>query len=265
LKLPTPLEVRRQIEQVGDSVHPAEDKRVAKDVDEYQLQMAMKYQYIVAGRVSEIAGKYQPGTNLAYPVYINEVESLLLPVKTAKRKTEEGWSLRGPAIPFDKDCEPWTEEIWEYLQDNMDPFRFAEKDASSKRLLEAAIEYTFQGMHWNLKPTSERGSKWVPFKSHSLRRCRTLTLRVFYNFSFFDLLFYGGWEEQDITKEPSGMSHYLFIEIDESDYTLLMLVMQARNFIDKLMVPFNQVHGQRFEQYLAKDRIRKHEGKQNEN
>ena len=56
------------------------------------------------------------------------------------------------------------------------------------------------------------------------------------------------------------MSHYLFIEIDESDYTLLMLVMQARNFIDKLMVPFNQVHGQRFEQYLVKERIRKDEG-----
>src|SRR4030043_312772 len=109
VRLPTPLEVRRRIEQVGDSIHPTEDRRVAKDVDEYQLRMAMEYQYLVAGRVSEIAGKYQPGTNLAYPVYINSVESLLLPTKTAKRKTEEGWSLRGPAVPFDPNFEPWAE------------------------------------------------------------------------------------------------------------------------------------------------------------
>ena len=86
-RLPTPLEVRERIEKVGDSIHPTENKRVARDVDEYQLQMAMKYQYIVAGRVAEIAGKYQPENNLAYPVYINDKESLLLQDKTAKRKT----------------------------------------------------------------------------------------------------------------------------------------------------------------------------------
>jgi len=33
LKLPTPLEVRRQIEKVGISVHPTENRRVANDVD----------------------------------------------------------------------------------------------------------------------------------------------------------------------------------------------------------------------------------------
>ena len=84
MRLPTPLEVRQKIEAVGDTIHPTENRRVAKDVDEYQLQMAMKYEYIVAGRVAEIAGKYQPETDLAYPVYINGIESLLIPVKTAK-------------------------------------------------------------------------------------------------------------------------------------------------------------------------------------
>ena len=260
-RLPTPLEVRKQIEKVGDSIHPTEDRRVARDVDEYQLQMAMKYEYIVAGRVAEIAGKYQPETNLAYPVNIKNIESLLIPVKTAKRKTESGWSLRGPAIPFDPKYEPWTEELWEYLQDNKTPYKFAEKDSTSKRILEAAIEHTFEGFYWNLKPTSNRGSKWVRFKSHSLRRCRTLTLRVFYRFLPWELLFYGGWEDEDMTKEPSGMSHYTYIEIDESDYTLLMLILEAETFIEKLMVPFDKVHGLTFEQFLIKERYdRKNEG-----
>jgi len=258
--LPTPIEVRQRIEAVGDTIHPTENRRVAKDVDEYQLQMAMKYQYLVAGRVSEIAGKYQPGTNLGYPVYIDGVESLLLPVKTAKRKTDTGWSLRGPSVPFNKQYEPWAEELWEYLQDNEEPFRFAEKDSSSKRILEAAITYTFDGMYWNLKPTSDRGSKWVPFKSHSLRRCRTLMLRIFHNLTPWELLFYGGWEDEDMTKEPSGMSHYLYLEIDESDYTLLMLLMQATHFIHKLCIPFKKIHGTRFEQFLIKDRVREYEG-----
>lgn len=260
MRLPTPLEVRRRIEQVGDSIHPTEDKRVAKDVDEYQLQMAMKYQYIVAGRISEVAGKYQPSTNLAYPVLIDGVESLLIPVKTAKRKTEEGWSLRGPAIPFNKDYEPWAEEIWEYLDGNEYPFRFATNDDSSKRLLEAAIEYTFTGFNWLLKPTSERGSKWVPFKSHSFRRCRTLTLRVFYRLTPYDLLFYGGWEDKEMAKIPSGESHYLYVEIDESPYALMILLRQAETFIHKLCVPFNDIHDADFNKYLIQRYIRKDEG-----
>lgn len=261
MRLPTPLEVRRRIEQVGDSIHPTEDKRVAKDVDEYQLRIAMEYQYLVAGRVSEIAGKYQPGTNLAYPVYINDVESVLFPVKTAKRKTEEGWSLRGPSVPFDPNYEPWAEEVYEYLQDNEDPFRFANNDASSKRILEAAEEYTFQGMSWLLKPTSERGSKWVPFKSHSLRRCRTVTLSVFYKLTPYELLFYGGWEDKEMAKIPSGESHYLYVEIDESPYALLILLRQAENFIKKLCVPFDKLHSMTFEQFLIKTRIHLNEGK----
>ncbi len=112
------------------------NKRVAKDVDEHQLQMAMKYQYIVAGRVAEIAGKYQAEDNLAYPVYINDIEAVLFPVKTAKRKTESGWSLRGPAVPFDPKYEPWAEELYEYLQDNKSPFKFGDKASTSKRILE---------------------------------------------------------------------------------------------------------------------------------
>lgn len=200
--------------------------------------------------MSEIAGKYQPKTNLAYPVYINNIESLLLPVKTAKQKTTKGWSLRGPAVPFDSDFEPWAEEVWEYLQDKENPFRFIEKDVSNKRLLEAAIEYTFRDMYWLLKPTTERGSKWTAFKSHSLRRCRTLTLQTLYKFEPFDQLYYGGWEDKDMAKIPGSMRHYLYVEINESPYALLLLLRQAENFIDKLCVPFKKLHDTTFSSFL---------------
>jgi len=259
-KLPTPLEVRNQIEKVGISIHPTEDRRVANDVDEYQLQMAMKYQYIVAGRVAEIAGKYQPETQLAYPVLIDEVEAILFPVKTAKRKTEQGWSLRGPAIPLDKQYEPWAEELYEYLQDNHNPFKFANKDSTSKRILEAAIEYAFEGYYWLLKPTSDRGSKWTPFKSHSLRRCRSVTLYAFYHFEPYDLLFYGGWEDEDMAKIPGSMSHYLYVEMDQSSYSVLILVRQAESFIHKLCKPFNEIHNADLSSFLIPRYILKNEG-----
>jgi len=266
-RLPTPIEVRNQIEMVGESIHPTDNKRVAKDVDEYQLQMAMKYQYIVAGRVAEIAGKYQPEDNLVYPVYINDIESVLFPVKTAKRKTESGWTLRGPAVPFNPKYEPWAEELYEYLQDNTNPFDFGSvgsKPNSSKRILEAAIEFTFDGFYWNLKPTSDKGSRWVPFKSHSLRRCRTLTLSIFYKLTPYELLFYGGWEDKDMAKIPSGETHYLYVEIGESPYTLLIIIRQAENFINKLCVPFDKIHDMTFSNFLIKDRMEKHNIRFNE-
>ncbi|GAG34388.1 unnamed protein product, partial [marine sediment metagenome] len=55
-------------------------------------------------------------------------------------------------------------------------------------------------------------------------------------------------------------SHYLYIEIDESDYTLLMLLMQSRQFIEKLCVPFKEIHGVSFENFLIKERILKDGG-----
>ena len=86
-------------------------------------------------------------------------------------------------------------------------------------------------------------------------------LKVFHNLEPFELLFYGGWEDEDMTKTPTGMAHYLYIEIDESDYTLLMLLMQARNFVDKLCVPYNEIHNVSFNQFIIEERIRKYEGK----
>ena len=58
-----------------------------------------------------------------------------------------------------------------------------------------------------------------------------------------------------MTKEPSGMSHYTYIEIDESDYTLLMLIIEAESFIEKLMIPFDKVHGLNFGQFIIKERL----------
>ena len=252
MRLPTTLEIRDRIHEIGRSVHPTEDRRVAKDIDEYQIQMALKYQYIVAGRVSEIAGKYQPKSNLGYAIDIEGEESLLLPVKTAKRKTAEGWSLRGPSIPLDDKYEPWAEELYEYLQDNKWPYKFADKDSSSKRILEAAAASAFEGFNWLLKPSSDRASKWVPFTSHSLRRLRSVTLYALYNLNPFDLLYYGGWEDARMTKIPGGMAHYLYVEMDQSPFSLYLLAKFANNYLLKLCKPFKEIHSMDFSTLLTR-------------
>ena len=56
-----------------------------------------------------------------------------------------------------------------------------------------------------------------------------------------------------MTKTPSGMSHYLYIEIDDSPYTLLMLLKQAENYIEKLCVPFKEIHNSDFNKYLIQE------------
>ena len=66
-----------------------------------------------------------------------------------------------------------------------------------------------------------------------------------------------------MTKIPSGMAHYLYVEMDKSPYSLLMLLAQAENFIEKLMVPFDEIHDARFEKYLVNERYdRKNEEKE---
>ena len=63
-----------------------------------------------------------------------------------------------------------------------------------------------------------------------------------------------------MAKIPSGESHYLYVEIDESPYALLMLLRQAENFIKKLCVPFDKLHSMTFEDFMIKSRIHLNEG-----
>ena len=236
---PTINQIRDRIEQVGRSINPINDQRVARDVDEYQIHCALKYQYIIAGKSSEISGKYQPKENLVYPVEVDGIDSLCFPVQTTNQ-ISESVNYRGPTIPFNNKFEPWAEEIFEYLQDNKNPFQFAYNDSSSKRLYEAAVTYTFKGMHWLMKSPETQDSRWVDFSSQCLRRARILELYSVYNFELIDLLLYGGWDDDDLLK--ISVDQNLRLNMGKTEFNLSVMKMLAVNYIHKLCIPYEQVH-----------------------
>ena len=182
--LPSVQQVRNRIESI-EELDPRYPKvrRVPQDACLYQIEMAHKYQFLVAGRVSEVAGKYRPEEETAFEVNINGEKGVLFAVKTAKRKTERGYTLRGPAVPFR--YEPWAKEVYDYVNDHSEPFAFQDLHSTSKRTMEAASSYIFDGLSWSYRAYRRKmdlgyidvPTRWKPFqlRSRSQRRQRGRT------------------------------------------------------------------------------------------
>ena len=97
---------------------------------------------MIAGRVSEVAGKYRPeGPENAFKIGMKGEPSVLFPVKSGKRRNPRGFILRGPCIPLRRDYEPWAREVMDYINDNPQPFSFQKHPDTSKRTMEAASSY----------------------------------------------------------------------------------------------------------------------------
>ena len=156
---PTELEVRGRIESIGTDISCRDMKNVPNSHDDYQYQMAFKFQLMAAGRVSEVAGKYAPMGVDAYEVEFpigtkrvdeEEIEimedAIMFVLKTAKRRGK----LRACALPIDPKYEPWTKELYEYFEEcgAKRPFQFDEKLDNSKSYAMNYAKAVFAGMEW---------------------------------------------------------------------------------------------------------------------
>jgi len=231
--LPSNYEIRKRIESVGRDVHPTEDYMVPKRIDEYQLQMALKYQYLVSGWPSEVSGKYMPNDNFMYLDEIEETEVILFPVKIAQKKTESSWGYRCPAIPLDKKYEPWSEELLEYLQDKRSPFQFAKKQRTSSSIYQDAFNYVFKDLVWLIKRFNELDCKWTNFTPGCLRRARILLLSTYYNLNPYDMMFYNGGEE-------------IFLSENQIPFNLEFFKSRATNYLPNLCTPFENLKDLQF-------------------
>jgi hypothetical protein len=102
--LPSVADIRDRLNRVGSAFFPPADTRAAKNVDEYQSQCALKYQYIIAGKSNDVSGKYQAKKGLVYALDVDGVDSLCFPVHTSMNKS--GPTIRGPTIPYNRKFEP---------------------------------------------------------------------------------------------------------------------------------------------------------------
>lgn len=102
-------------------------------------QNAIKFVYLTASRVSEIAGEYAPMGRDAIRTEINGVEAVLFRIQTARRKGR----VRPVAIPLKH--EPWAESLlkWFEVYDDSPPF-----GSLTMRSFQREAGLIFNGLMW---------------------------------------------------------------------------------------------------------------------
>jgi len=265
-QMPTDSEIRERIEKVKDE----------------KYQMAFKYQYLIAGRISEVCGRYAPKGDNAIVTDFDDEFAVLFVVKTAKRKGR----LRGVAVPLRVDYEPWADEVRQYFayRRGKYPFKFADKWSTSIRYMQWEAEKAFEGLEWpmiayskseeiDLRPeqildeginqknqevykvllddgevvwltkigtnkartTQDIKSRWKDMTSHVLRKRRTITLMLDYDFDHIDLSLYGGWTiAQQSEGVPQTLKNYLYVEPQSSQEPAKLLKKLSKRYFHKL-------------------------------
>jgi len=129
-RLPSDDEVRARIEAI----------------ERPHYRLAFMYQYLIAGRISEVCGRYAPLGADAFEVKFNGESAILFVVKTAKRRGR----LRPVALPLDPKYEAWTRPVFDYFRECGEdyPFRFADKWSTSIRYMQWQAEAAFRGLEW---------------------------------------------------------------------------------------------------------------------
>jgi len=145
---------------------------------------ALRYQYLICGRVSEVCGNYAPIGTDAHIVEFEGEEAILFPVRTAKRNGK----IRPVALPLK--YEPWARALvgwFEYIL--FDGLSYPiEKYRPGKYL-------DWIDAHWN------------PMCTHALRHIRALQdLLCFYGFDGLDLAIYGGRSSQSVESRLPGIA-----------------------------------------------------------
>jgi len=155
------------------SNHVVPSDEVVRDrivsIEDEAYKLGFMYQYIIAGRVSEMCGEYAPrGTDLfevefevkkPYKIELEEgevwgqkvekVPAVLFVVKTAKRHGK----IRPCAVPLDPVYEPWAEPLLKYFKAAGDdyPFMFAPTFKSSTTYAQRVGKKAFEGLYWPMK------------------------------------------------------------------------------------------------------------------
>jgi len=191
---------------------------------------ALRYEYLICGRVSEVCGPFGPRGTDASIVDINGEEAILFPVKTAKR----GGKLRPVALPLK--YEPWARALagWFEYRGGEKAFPFC------MRTLQRVSSILFKGLSYPIeKYNPDKGveieAHWNPVCTHALRHIRALQdLLCFYGFDGLDLAIYGGWTSQSVEQSlPSIATRYL--HLIGNDVNIMLMKSLANKYFPKLL------------------------------
>ena len=174
--LPSVEEVRERIDGVRPRVH----------------RLALRFQYLTAGRRSEVCGKWWfPAENVSLEEWVGE-EAVVFYVKTAKRKGK----IRPVALPLNPDYEPWTQSLYDYMLKRKRGRAFPFSD---KTLYRASVK-AFDGLWYPIEDYKDIQRHWRPLATHGLRHVRAKELLEFYGFSAQELAVYCGWSLRSVMR-----------------------------------------------------------------
>ena len=199
------------------------------DIEVLKYRNALRYQYLICGRVSEVCGKYGPRGTDASIIEVNGEEAILFPVKTAKR----GGKIRPVMLPLQYD--PWARALAGWFEHKGEGRAFP----MCMRSLQRFASNVFEGLSYPIekyyKPNKvEVPAHWKDMCTHALRHIRALQdLMCFYGFDGLDLAIYGGWSSQFVESQlPKIASRYLHLIGNDTNTKLLTSL--AKKYFPKL-------------------------------
>jgi len=151
--LPSSAKVREILQSLPEEQVDFKHGSWMVHVDGKRAKMGFLYEYLIAGRVSEVFGKYAPQAKHCFNnVKVEGAMATLFAVKTAKQYTKRGWIMRPILIPNNPKFEPLASKISDYIKSygaNEYPFMLHKNPETSKRYAEAYIKQIFEGYSWN--------------------------------------------------------------------------------------------------------------------
>lgn len=208
-----------------ENLPSVEDIRTRIDsVEMIKYRNALRYEYLICGRVSEVCGKYGPKGTDAQIVEIDGEEAVLFPVKTAKRKGK----LRPVVLPLK--YEPWARALvgWFEHRGEEDAFPFC------MRSLQRVAHFLFEGLSYPIEAYGDTEPHWNPVCTHALRHIRALQdLLCFYGFDGLDLAIYGGWSSQSVEARLPGIATR-YLHLIGNNVNQKLLVSLASKYFSKL-------------------------------
>ena len=207
MDLPEVMTIRRRIELA--------QKREAK--------FCFMAEYLFCARISEIIGCKCPsdvsteargitGQDAKQTVvsFGNEKhDTVVFTVRTAKRQGKE----RKIALPMNKEFEPFTEQLFNYVRQfgNEYVFPFTRQKAfqySEQIFKDLTYPIERYRPFKNGKPLKPVEEHMKPFRTHALRHLRATELIELYDFSGVELSLYGGWTLRSMIGVGSSLSRY---------------------------------------------------------
>jgi integrase len=141
-----------------------------------------------------------------------KTEAAVFTVRTAKRDGK----IRKIALPLERKYEPWTEQLYDYYQeqgsDKVFPFT-RQKAWDYAQEAFAGLSYPIEKYTgYNSDDIKAVKAHMKPFRTHALRHLRATELIETFGFTGFDLSVYGGWTLRSMVGVGSALSRYAHLD-----------------------------------------------------